>query len=420
MSREPLPRSFALREEIDAALIEGRSYDRWSLELQKAHCEQKCAQVYQYLRLQLVIGFAISAVTLFFDMLVMPQMLSFSVGWRLATVLPITMVGLFLFKEHQVQTIKLLAALSLISYAVHAMIMASYGGPELMVRYSMATTLLLGITMLALPYSPNELKRFGLSFGLATSLTTFWPNPLPTDQAMMYLSMTALIGIPAWWIARAHWELNLRAYLLDMRNDITRIELEENNKLLRQLSEQDPLTGMPNRRQFERVCSEALSRPERRGRGRIAYLMIDLDHFKAFNDRHGHQAGDRCLSMVGAQLQQVFGKRHGIVARYGGEEFVAAIQERSFGEAEILAEELRSTIASMLVPIREEAKPLITTSIGMAIAPADTHLALDDLIEMADVALYSAKRAGRNRVEIIETNTSIAQTPAGDGDRRRA
>ncbi len=420
MSREPLSQSFALREEIDAALADERSYETWSRELKEAHAGHKNERVYQNLRFQLIIGFGISMVSLLFDLFVLPHLVGFALGWRLMTVLPLTVAGLFLFKPEQIQSVKLFAAASLTTFGVQAMVMGSFGGPEIMVRYTMATTLLLGIATFALPFTPNELKRFGLTFGLATSLATFWPNPLPTDQSMLHLTFTAMVGIPCWWIARRHWDLNMRAFLLDLRDDMTRLELEQNNELLRQLSEQDPLTGMPNRRQFERVCSEGLAGPRDGGDGRLALMMIDLDHFKAFNDRHGHQAGDRCLTMVGAQLQQVFGQRRGIVARYGGEEFVAALQERTPGEAERLAEDLRAAIAGMLVPVRDEAKPLITTSIGMALAPANTRLALDDLIEMADVALYTAKREGRNRVEAIEATGFAAAGFSETDDLRRA
>ena len=403
MSRKPLSQSFALREEIDTALSEARSYDAWSSELKDAQAGLEKTRVYQNLRFQLVVGFGISMASLMFDLFALPHLFGFALGWRLITILPLTLAGLFLFKADQIQSVKLFAAASLITFGVQAMVMGSFGDPEVMVRYTMATTTLLGVAMFALPFSPTELKRFGLAFVLATSLVTLWPNPLPAEQAFLHLTFIAMVGWPAWWIARRHWDLNMRAFLLDLRDDVTRIELEQNNELLRQLSEQDPLTGMPNRRHFERACTEGMEGPDRWPTGRIAFMMIDLDHFKAFNDRHGHQAGDRCLSMVGSQLQQVFGKRRGIVARYGGEEFVAATQERKPGDAERLAEEMRETIEKMLVPVRDNSKPLITTSIGVALAPADTRLSVDDLLEMADVALYTAKRAGRNRVEIIET-----------------
>ncbi|HSM53080.1 MAG TPA: diguanylate cyclase, partial [Erythrobacter sp.] len=95
-------------------------------------------------------------------------------------------------------------------------------------------------------------------------------------------------------------------------------------------------------------------------------------------------------------------------ARYDCQVFIAAVRERHPGEARLLAEVMRAAIAAMLVPVRDDSKPLITTSIGLALAPANRRLDLEDLIEMADVALYSAKRAGRNRVEVIEADGSLS------------
>jgi diguanylate cyclase (GGDEF)-like protein len=335
--------------------------------------------------------------------------------------LPLGIVGLAFLRRGQTKAMKIVVSLNLISLGVLSMFLASYGSEEVMARYTMAASFILALSCLALPFAPADLKRYALGYGLITALAGLWPNPLPANEMALFLVFSSLLGVPCWVIARRNWNLRARTFLLDMRDDLTRAELEQNNELLRQLSEQDPLTGMANRRHFERVCAENWSTSRLNNGGKIALMMIDLDHFKAFNDRHGHQAGDRCLSMLGLQLKEVFGKRHGIVARYGGEEFIAALQEQVAGEAESLAEEMRAAIAEMLVPVRDDSKPLITTSIGVALAPADTRLELDDLIEMADVALYSAKRAGRNRVEIIETGSQMDGMSAfSDSERRRA
>ena len=124
MSNYPPSQSFALREEIDAALRDERSYDAWSEELREAHSQHKTERVYQNLRFQLVTGFAISMATLLFDLLVLPHLFGFALGWRMVTILPLTLAGLFMFKPHQIQSIKLFAGLSLITYGVQAMILS--------------------------------------------------------------------------------------------------------------------------------------------------------------------------------------------------------------------------------------------------------------------------------------------------------
>lgn len=421
MSREFHSPDFALREEIDTALAQEVDYEVWSDELKAARTELERSREFGLLRFQLAIATLLSFFTVAWDMYAVPQMAGVSVGWRLTVAVPLALYGLLVLDRRTVHRIKLVLGLMLIALGVMSMQLAAFGTLEVMARYAMATSFLLGLACLAIPYNPRELRIFILSFLLATSLAAMWPQPLPPEQLLTHITFTALVCLPSLALARRHWQLSARASLLDLRDDLIRQELEQNNELLRQLSEQDPLTGMPNRRQFERVVGERLqARAVRQaGSGNMAVMMIDLDHFKAFNDRHGHQAGDRCLVLAAAQLQAVFPREYGILARYGGEEFIAALREREPGQAARLAEEMRAAIAAMLVPVRDEAKPLITTSIGLALAPLDAGLALEDLIEMADVALYSAKRAGRDRVETVEAGLPTAPGRAREANRRR-
>lgn len=422
MSREPASHSFVLREELDDALSRRISYDAWSSELKRALAHHQRRDDSVLLRFQLLIALGISAISLVWDIFAVPHKLDIAIGWRLLTTVPLALVGLFVLRMQDTAKLKLVTALLLGTMGVLAMHLASFGSSEVMARYTMAASCILGLACLALPFSPQELRRFALWYGLATSLAGIWPNTLPASDLSLYMVFTLLISLPAWAIARRHWNLRARAFLLDLRDDFNRKELEKNNELLRQLSEQDPLTGMPNRRQFERVVTERMDTlsAKRADSSNLAVMMIDLDHFKAFNDRHGHQAGDRCLMLAAAQLQSIFPTEYGILARYGGEEFIAAIRERRPGQAVALAEEMRKAIAEMLVPVRDEAQPLITTSIGLALAPADSNLDLEDLIEMADVALYSAKRAGRNRLEIVIADGTSEEARARTGERRRA
>lgn len=422
MSRDPSPHSFALREEIDTALARRVDYESWSAELKESQARHMRNDEFTLLRFQLIVGLVISAMTLAWDYFAVPNQFDAAIAWRLLTNLPLGIFGLAFLRRGQTGAMKIVVSLNLISLGVLSMYLASYGTHEVMARYTMAASFILALSCLALPFAPADLKRYALGYGLITALAGLWPNALPPHEMALFIVFSSLLGIPCWVIARRNWNLRARAFLLDMRDDLTRAELEQNNEMLRQLSEQDPLTGMPNRRHFERVVVERLEgrKPDEVSSGKLALMMIDLDHFKAFNDRHGHQAGDRCLTLAAAQLQSVFPQDYGILARYGGEEFIAAVRERVPGEATRLAEDMRAAIAEMLVPVRDNSAPLITTSIGVALAPANTQLDLDDLIEVADVALYSAKRAGRDRVEIVEAGDAAESLEAGSGERRRA
>jgi diguanylate cyclase (GGDEF)-like protein len=163
-------------------------------------------------------------------------------------------------------------------------------------------------------------------------------------------------------------------------------------KVLARLTTQahtDQLTGVANRRGLLRSMERIHERAMRGGPGYVV-LMVDVDHFKAINDQHGHEGGDRVLQRVAQALQR--GLREGdIVARWGGEEFCVLLPRIASAAAQALAERLAQQIAA-------EGNPRVTVSIGLAAAGVAGESA-DGVIRRADDALYGAKRAGRNRVE---------------------
>lgn len=178
--------------------------------------------------------------------------------------------------------------------------------------------------------------------------------------------------------------------------------LAESNAMLVQANEQlhrhartDALTGLENRRGFDDELHRHLERAREIGRP-LALLLIDVDHFKRFNDTYGHQAGDACLRIVAELLAGLVVPSKGIAARYGGEEFAIILHDGEAVRAEAFAEELRACVASLPLPARDGSAGTLTVSIGVAIAePADDERAL---ISRADRRLYSAKAAGRDRV----------------------
>ncbi|HWS27285.1 MAG TPA: diguanylate cyclase, partial [Xanthomonadales bacterium] len=176
---------------------------------------------------------------------------------------------------------------------------------------------------------------------------------------------------------------------------------------LRDQSIKDALTGLYNRRHLERALEVEYARCRRAGRP-LAVLMIDIDHFKAFNDQHGHAAGDTVLSVVGELLGTSF-RAGDTVCRYGGEEFTVILPESDSAAAAALAENVRQAIAALDVVDDGDTLPRVTASIGVASVPGSVET-LDGLIEAADRALYLAKSQGRNRVVIA------ALASAADGE----
>ncbi len=173
-------------------------------------------------------------------------------------------------------------------------------------------------------------------------------------------------------------------------------ELQTLHAAVKELADRDSLTGLLNRRAFHELASQMLRTAHRR-REPAAVLMIDLDHFKAINDCHGHAEGDLVLRRVGETLLAT-ARENDIVCRFGGEEFVIAMDGVDVAESLIAAERVRSAIAAI-----GDTKVPVRASIGIAAFPprvekSDVALVLETLLAQADQALYAAKHAGRNRV----------------------
>lgn len=174
-----------------------------------------------------------------------------------------------------------------------------------------------------------------------------------------------------------------------------RKQLEEH---LRTLSFKDGLTGCNNRRAFD----ENLAKEWRRARRNdmpLALVMLDIDCFKAFNDTYGHQEGDSCLREVARVIMANLKRPADFAARYGGEEFVLLLPETSLENALALAETIRLAVAALEIPHQQsDVAAYVTLSAGMACLVPGEEQSADDLMKLADQALYAAKKAGRNRV----------------------
>jgi len=174
-------------------------------------------------------------------------------------------------------------------------------------------------------------------------------------------------------------------------------ELQIANQHLDELASLDGLTGLANRRGFDRQLEREWQQAGER-RQPIALMMIDIDHFKLFNDRYGHVRGDACLRAVGETLSLVTLEEAVLVARYGGEEFALLLPGLGIERSTALAEEARRAIEDLLIAHAEAPCGLVTISIGVESLVPEHNQPAADLVEAADRALYAAKRHGRNTV----------------------
>jgi len=178
----------------------------------------------------------------------------------------------------------------------------------------------------------------------------------------------------------------------------TQVRILKQMRIIEQFGFIDTLTSIPNRRQFDQSLIMEWNRAIRENIP-ISIIMIDVDHFKIYNDTHGHQQGDVALQTVAGTIKSSLKRKTDIAARWGGEEFAVLLPNTAIDGAMMIAEEIRKNIESASIPCSaDDSQHRITASMGVANMLPDNNTSIANLILKADKALYHAKDAGRNRV----------------------
>jgi diguanylate cyclase (GGDEF)-like protein len=174
-------------------------------------------------------------------------------------------------------------------------------------------------------------------------------------------------------------------------------------QLIAELAECDPLTGTKNRRMFDEHLELLWQQAVVNGRS-LGILLVDIDHFKAYNDFYGHQAGDKALRQVAQTIQKSVRRPLDVLTRYGGEEFAALLYDVDGDEAREIAERIRVTVGELNIEHRAS-RPFsrVTISVGVAAIVPTAQRSPGGAVQLADQALYAAKVQGRNRVELMDT-----------------
>ncbi|HVA33245.1 MAG TPA: GGDEF domain-containing protein [Candidatus Baltobacteraceae bacterium] len=230
-------------------------------------------------------------------------------------------------------------------------------------------------------------------YGLLLALIVLGVRALGRDRYVAIAYMAAFAGplltvhFPVSSVAfygGVAWQAAAFAFAVALRNR----NLQAEHDRFEQLARLDELTGVANRRTFDQEL-KLLWEVARRSTSSLAMLMIDIDHFKNYNDTHGHLAGDTCLRNVARRCASLLRRSGDCFGRYGGEEFAALLLGTDLERAMALAEQMRAAA---------ETDGEVTISIGVAAFVPTTDLYAESLIEQADTALYQAKQTGRNRV----------------------
>ena len=216
----------------------------------------------------------------------------------------------------------------------------------------------------------------GLAFGL--------PPKLVARSCLLLLFVAAACGIVA-----LHLERTARRSFLE-------------SHLIEDLAKRDALTGLNNRRVFDEHLEALWARASTEARV-LTIMLIDVDHFKGYNDRYGHQAGDHALQRVASTLQAFVTRPDDVLARYGGEEFAAVFYDTEAFDAQDLAERMRRAVGALALDnLGDTAASAITISLGVAVVEAIQERRPRGGLQLADQALYRAKVKGRNRVELMD------------------
>lgn len=250
----------------------------------------------------------------------------------------------------------------------------------------------------ATPAQALALQRYG-------ARAMAWCAYRGTDSTRV---MLALSSQPQTWEQLNDKLTQMAADMLfnSMRRRRDQQTMEHMHRELQYLSHTDPLTGLANRRRFDQVKLEETRRALRNGLP-LAVVAIDLDHFKAYNDSYGHGQGDSCLVAIAQLMRDTFHRAGELPARLGGEEFTVLLPGQSLAMAAAHAERLRARVIELALPHRDSPLGVVSVSIGLACLSVEPsmpeHSAEEQIaaaLEAADRALYEAKRAGRNRVQV--------------------
>lgn len=216
-----------------------------------------------------------------------------------------------------------------------------------------------------------------------------------------------------WYGARIASMVSANAVLGMLMSETSRAyqKLADTHRTLQELSVRDGLTGVFNRAYFDERYPRELATATKAGYP-LAVLLIDVDHFKDYNDAFGHLAGDECLRRIAHTLTAALPRQTDFVSRYGGEEFVVVLPGRDPLASSATAERLRQWVADMKLPAPSASPGWVTVSIGHASSRSHPHPQPETLLAGADAALYGAKALGRNRVEEERSGQATFDSPS--------
>ena len=397
IAEEPL---VALEDDIRLCLEQGVPSMRFPPGLEKRFVDENSEARKRHL---LKVGFyAIITFNMFLavDYVAFPNSFLHALFIRLGIITPITLFCLFGLKKipAMMRASEFIAALLVYMFAVAIPFLTALGSPQRPgdANIGVIMVMMFAAIVLRLRFWYAVMTFVAVLVCYSLSLTLF--VNLSSDDQLAY-TLTVLLGICIGLVGTYNLERDLRRdYLYRSMLRIDRYHLENAKLELERLSTLDALTGIANRRYFD-AALETAWRQGLLSHQPVSLLLIDVDHFKLYNDNYGHQLGDKSLYRVAHTIQNSLHRASDVAARYGGEEFVVLLPDTPLDKAIDVAERIRGNVQTLNITHEfSESAPQITVSIGVGsfVPPSGSNAQL--IIEHADVALYRAKEMGRNRV----------------------
>ncbi|GEO84350.1 MULTISPECIES: GGDEF domain-containing protein [Alphaproteobacteria] len=400
-----------------------RSMDHWLGLAALPHLTEEQAATYERGhtadRRRILSGLTVTLAALYLlyaavDTMILPGVVWLSLGLRFGLILPLALV-LVRFQAVPSRSIRTqeiaTLAVSMAGNLVWCLVLVFSHSPAALDYFYAAVVFQMVVTIALRPSLDLAFKA-----SLATAVINYAFIGFLAGATPGYIAYHLALYVPTFvlTLVAAHQieAERRRAFLQLHENDTLKRELSRQNDALVRLSATDPLTQLPNRRGTETEITRMRRVLKAHDLHNSAVLMVDIDHFKAFNDSYGHGAGDECLKQVAeAMRRELPATIH--LARLGGEEFLAVLPGSEATRTAILAERLRHAVSALAIRHDHtgDRNSHITVSIGAACGSIATDAAFAHLVETADEALYAVKAAGRNGWRFAERHSVL---PAKD------
>lgn len=397
---QPDPEPLIQSEEVEALLKSGKAALRFPTILEKTFLNDVAPRRLRTLVITGAIVAFIFNFLLISDWLLVPDQFDLALRLRLLVFTPAIAVGIFLIpKVHSPAHWEWLPVIPGVGAALISAWLCVKSNDPLAAPYmvSLATVAMFANSVVRMRFAPAVLLDAIIFVIFLVAFFKMPPESYPIlipGGLLLFCSITfTLYGCYCQERdERVNWLMHLRERLL-LR------DLEAANQELQDAARSDILTDLANRRHFNERLAELWEQSRRNG-DEVAIMMIDVDHFKAYNDRYGHPMGDVCLKSVAGVLKRRLRGANDLIARYGGEEFIAALTGTSRAAVLGAAERIRRGVEGLnILHGSSGTHEVVTVSIGVATtSPRASSASIDGLISDADEALYCAKQNGRNQV----------------------